>query len=277
MLEQRIVYKLRKMNEPLTQGSIITNCLCDEFTCQKVWGCIITPRCDMSHSKVKTVHYLPIIDFEEWVKQYARPCLIEKWKKHLREKINNTLKNSSLNENVIDSLRLITREDLIRLGEEYIKGEKNISQFMENVEDLYSNNEPTDRFIKYVKSNDVAKHFVSQFVGYSNNHYYLIESWNKNDKSPFKVILLREIRRMKYEMSLRFAEGFMRDSFSDSELLSSDLCVTDEELYIAEADILSPYVEHILQHFSQNFTRIGVTDFSKENIDKINELLLLNL
>ena len=45
----------------IDQGSIINNCIAEDYPHSAVWGCIITPRCDLAHhGKVSTVHYLPI-------------------------------------------------------------------------------------------------------------------------------------------------------------------------------------------------------------------------
>lgn len=274
MVEQRKVYSIRKMKTPLTQGTIISNCLCDEFQCKRVWGCVITPRCDLAHDKVKTVHYLPVINYEEWIRQYARPVLLEQWRKELLGQIKSALKGSRLNDGVIDTLRLLSKEDLLGLGEEFLKS--NIDKFKVNVEDYYSE-VPSKRFKEYVNGEKIISGFLNKFTGYANNHYYIIESWDKQDASPFKVILLREIRRMKYNIAAKISEGFLRENFKDEELTDSDLCISDDEIYISEADILSPYIEHILQHFSNNFTRIGVVDFERQEIEKMKEIMKENL
>lgn len=52
---KRRVYKEQKHHIKLTQGSIITNCVAEGFFNTKIWGVIITPRCDLARGgKVNT-------------------------------------------------------------------------------------------------------------------------------------------------------------------------------------------------------------------------------
>ena len=43
-------------NIGLTQGSVITNCVAEGYSGSKVWGVIITPKCDLAHEGKVSKH-----------------------------------------------------------------------------------------------------------------------------------------------------------------------------------------------------------------------------
>ena len=58
----RQIFNKKTMYNQLTQGSIVNCCTAEEYEGREVWGCIITPRCDLARNmKVPTIHYLSIV------------------------------------------------------------------------------------------------------------------------------------------------------------------------------------------------------------------------
>ena len=57
MSGERKVFKAPIISQ-LTQGSIINGCIAELLPGEEVFGCVITPRCALSHDgKIETVHY----------------------------------------------------------------------------------------------------------------------------------------------------------------------------------------------------------------------------
>lgn len=91
----RQFFKSYRMVRTLTQGSIINNCIADNYAeGLDVYGLIITPRCDLAHEgKVNTVHYLPIVDFDDWLCCDGEAYLLNKWAVKNKYKFEQLCKN----------------------------------------------------------------------------------------------------------------------------------------------------------------------------------------
>lgn len=100
-LRMRQIFEIKKNYSQIDQGSIITGCIAEDYPECEAWGCVITPRCDLAHKgKVSTIHYLPIINIDDWVRNEARNVLKRRWIEGLHKYLNNILnsfKNAHLN------------------------------------------------------------------------------------------------------------------------------------------------------------------------------------
>lgn len=250
----RNIYQNKKGHISLTQGSILTNCITELLPTINVWGCVITPRCDICNKKVSTVHYLPIVTIEDWIINFLRPRLYDNWKNDLVNKINNAINNANGGRNVL-SLGL-QKEDLEKIVHKYIIKPKQLESILKDVNSYFT--EDNDSFYNdYILNENKYKQDIERLVKGEMHDYYLIEDWDQDN--TYKVILLRDIRRISIQYAIAFEKGFFYDSYSTEILRQNDLKYKEEDaLYYIAAEINSPYIEHIMQAFSYNFLRIGV-------------------
>lgn len=259
--DSRIVYTSRKQYG-LTQGSIISGIKHPRYKDCVVWGCVITPRCDMARGiEVPTVHVLPIVDLSSWLECDGRDTIIAKGKKKISNLLHNELPEKTFSKNIfksgfsISELReLIETERCVRCRENALKY---FDAYVDENDDAYKiacENGGKNSTLAELRSDKIAS-------------CYLIESW-KVDDCP-KVILLRDVFHITREIALRYKFGFIEFELNESDLIENNLKQTqdrDFEFQI-ESQIASPIMEHIMQRFAYNFTRIGVEDKPADIID----------
>ena len=81
---------------------------------------------------------------------------------------------------------------------------------------------------------------------------------------------MRDVRKISLNLALKFVNGYRNNNLSEEAYYCNDLFNTEQKLYFKTiTQIVSPYIEHIIQAFSHNFCRIGVENlFDHETIIK---------
>ena len=113
---------------------------------------------------------------------------------------------------------------------------------------------------------------IERLVGNSNSNFYLIEDWRCTSDNPqFKVILLREIKELSMETALNLPDGIIEEEQTDDFFIANALARTGnkEAFYYVDTEITSPFIEHVLQRFANNFSRIGVEDLPKVEVTNL--------
>ena len=263
----RRIYKDRGLSG-ITQGSIISGLEINRYSEYPVWGLVITPRCDLARGiSVETVHILPIVDLEAWYYVEGKQLLIDKHRTKLKEKINKKLPKDLCNGDVFESG--FSNNELKKFFNDITdpKVRETVINWIELLDKddnvLLSNSSKSDSISSLIDNlfNDKEKRF------------YLIEDW-KNPNST-KVILLREILCVSRDIAQKFKAGFTEKEYTATTLKLNNLRTTKEKTltYEIQKEILSPFIEHIMQRFAYNFTRIGVTDRTPSIIDQIKQKL----
>lgn len=259
----RSIYEKGKIGR-LTQGSIITGCIAEDFPNRELFGCIITPRCDLDHEgKISTVHYLPIVPFEDWFIKKAIPEVFTNWKSDLSGNIDNIMKENGFGEK-ITSLGL-EKEDLVKLAESKLKG-KALDGLKKKIEEFYSKH--GDQLFKDYLCQEKGKHVdcLKQLKENKIASCYLLEKWNDACSSDYYVILLRDVRRLSVSTASKISNGVLEQDLSPINPQFDDLFIskTSDGFYYVDSQIQSPFIEHILAAFVYNFNRIGVEDLPSD-------------
>lgn len=266
MSSKRIIYERAKIGV-LTQGSIINGCIAEDFPDEEVYGCVVTPRCALGHDgKVTTVHYVPVVRFDRWFDIVGKPKVKELWKKELRGQINNVFKNENIAENIMDAN--LSLGDMLKLTQN-VK-EKNRVKLVNNINAYYDVDSTCfDIFLK--EGRGCLTSYLKELKENKNSSYYLIESWEESKKNDFFVIMLRDVRRLQKHIASQFRNGVPESEIAPIDLYHNDLFTTTqkEHFYWVEAQLASPFIEHVLQAFVHNFSQIGVEDISGDTTDKL--------
>ena len=267
-LRMRQIFEIKKNYSQIDQGSIITGCIAEDYPECEAWGCVITPRCDLAHEgKVSTIHYLPIINIDDWVRNEARNVLKRRWIEGLHKYLNNKLKEVGVNDGFLDTG--LSDDDILKVAKTLIKKEKAYQEFEEKY--FLYRLQTEENFKKSLLDNQqkgILKTLIKDLVKGNVHSFYFIESWNNSDKYPYKVILLRDVRRIRYDIAMKIAKGLFEEEMLQDEIKFNDLSLSKnkDNLFYINSQIKSPFIEHILQSFSYNFCRVGVEDLDTDNI-----------
>lgn len=246
----RSLYKQIGPNIAIQQGVIINGCIADKSK-ENVAGIIITPRCDIGNGgKVSTIHYLPVIAINDWLKQYILPDALSVEK----EKLAKLLTEQKISSHILDIIK-----------------EQDISQLMLRDQNLQN------KITSYVQARDglnygdSIKSYIKTQLGLliANNHsrYYLIEDWDKQSVNKHYIIILREIKRMTLDFVMMYTNGFQSKLLNENLAKENDVAVVPYSFnYQTLCEVGSPYIEHILQQFSYNFCRIGVEELDRNKV-----------
>lgn len=242
----------------VTQGSIINCCISSNYPNSSVDGIIITPRCDLAHEgKVYYVHYLPIVDFKEWFLNDGKKYLYSRWYLKKKEKFLDMCRRFSL-PNCLD------KKELYEQMASKVVPQNNYKQFIEVLNNYFSASIGGVEFVQHIKGKDAKAQLIKNLLQDNLPAFYLIDNWKK-EESSYKVILLRELRRISFSTAIKIKEGVECTCINKQE----DELQADGELCYVQTQVASPFIEHIMQRFSYNFCRIGVEDrnFSSAEAD----------
>ena len=217
------------------------------------------------------VHYLPIVNFDDFLRKEIIDDLKEEWIKELKSNLGNRMKEKGISPSFLD--RNLSHDDFETLIRANFKKTKEADKFMEDYDKFQS---APDTAIKDVVSDSKGegklKHEIDRLVNNENTNYHLIEDWSDNSREDqsFKVILLREIKEITLECALSLSDGLLETDITPDFLSHNSLSVSADKsnFYYVDSEVASPYIEHILQRFSNNFIRIGVEDLPKTKVSK---------
>ncbi len=254
----RNVYK----NDPVikkvvTQGTIINNCVAEKYHCD-VYGVVVTPRCDLEHSgKVTHVHYLPIVPLDTW---YQIDGLHYLWTRALdrcNRKIGDICKKYGFPMANLKEKQLRTLCDTITEQKDKNSLTSSIDRYFEllniDPQEYRPNVDEKNKLVENLHKGDIPA-------------FMLIEDWEKEDN--YRVILLRDLKRVEYNIAVGMASGIEEKSIVNKWRNDLAYSVNQDTIYNMEAEIISPFIEQLMERFSYNFCRIGVEDMD-ENVEDI--------
>lgn len=259
----RNVYKSEpELDKVVTQGSIINHCVAEKYSCD-IWGVIVTPRCDLAHTgKVTHVHYLPMIPFEEWYKVDGIHYLWTKTLENNRKKIQDFCKEHGFPITNIGEKQLRTLCESVTDQQEKNKFSSCIDSFYKtektNPRDYQPSNKEKDRLIENLCKGEIPA-------------FFLIEDWREEDH--YMVILLRDLKRLEYNIAVGMSSGIEEKTIADTWKNDLAYSISRDQLYKTEAEIVSPYIEQLMERFSYNFCRIGVEDMSENAKDVLGTII----
>lgn len=245
----------------LTQGSIITNCVCSFGDSIDVWGFIITARCDCANeNKVDEIYYIPIVNFGDWFLLYEKDRCINAWKKerqtHLSEKLNK------INKSNIKDYTIFSQSEI----EKMLDGVN--EKIREEIQALYTelSGDCNKNFLTYIKGLKSFKHSkqdIERLTRNEENNFIIIPDWQPLRTGKHKIIMLREIKRLKSNIALSFEDPrFMISDVPNFTQSENDIRINNpNNIYCIDKQMLSPHVEFVMQRFANNFTRIGIDRF----------------
>jgi hypothetical protein len=87
----------------MTQGTIFSGALAEDYVGCAVCGIVITARCDVSHDKVSRYTYLPLVKTCNWLERDGVELSLERATKDLWNTFASHLKTCGLTERLLDT------------------------------------------------------------------------------------------------------------------------------------------------------------------------------
>lgn len=270
------------MDSSLTQGTIITSLRSNQYPDNYCYGIVISARCDLANDKINKIFYLEAIKLEDWIlSKKGFNILVNDVIKKDVTKLENILQRNGLNWETIKNFSIDEFDSVI-------DSEFSIKQQKEN-------NDIKKLFRKYKKYTNASvslcerknllsenRKIVTKIISNISNgqytHFIYIPSDALDFAKNLKNGLIVDLQEVDY-LNLETAKDLINYSI-DSK--SSDLSDEKKEHYnkkfflsekpgysIMLGNIKSPWIEYLMQHFSNVFIRIGINNPSKEDINQL--------
>lgn len=246
-----------------TQGSIFEGLNVNQDTYTN--ALVITARCDIANGKARNILCLPIYKASEWLNNQGQEIVFRRVEGKLENKLKEQLKKLGISFNLLSTYPLSTITKLIdsappKKGCEDIK--QHLNMFM---------SKKCDYSLKFVS--DERKNLSSSLINNTENSIYFLEQIDLDEVLEPYVVDLSEPISIPYTIAAKLLQGIKNRNTDD--VINQYLTIYKKEIsYISILN--SPYIEHILQKFSNFCSRIGTEDIDKELVnilkDKLNEI-----
>ncbi|MFN3239475.1 MAG: hypothetical protein ACE37D_20820 [Pseudomonadales bacterium] len=267
----------RRICEPcpvdtITQGSIFNYASNEDFRSGDDMGMLISARCDIANAKSEKFSYLPVIHLKKYIQFFLVPKLLQEQFKENINTIKNLVQNEGGSRDTVDLYGAVKSIDVL------IKKEKP----RQKAEEILKSNQKIEQIQKkewhQLDSKDYSvipkKKFRQELDSLVNNKVEgvffideVIDFNNLNETLGPVVVLLREVHHMNMAFSELIRKGCDHDELIQTENRSHPIDLAPGRMSYILCNISSPYIELIMQRFSNLYTRIGVKDPSPKLVD----------
>jgi hypothetical protein len=257
---------------PMTQGTIFSCAVAEDYPRCTTHGLIITARCDVANDKVRTYNYIPIVALNDWLHHDGRLILADRLLSETRGKVRGILKDSGFSPSILEteSPRMVLKT-LYEDTDNNPKGAKFRPRFRELC-DRYelacqaaASDAPEGICIQLAEVvPSLRDGLITELATQRLAGYYFLDCLELDGDDNGYVALLREVQAIPRAAAMAVASGL--DAFLFAEmcrtepLLVGRLRIGTDEMAMPIGIVLSPNLEHLMQSFSLLFGRIGIPD-----------------
>lgn len=267
------------MNNHLSQGSIFSSLRSMKYVNQHCFGVIISASCDIANEKIYKIYYLEALPLEDWIISNDGLNMIAK------EKISsliNLLKKYALHWETIKSFSVHDFEQVIR---KELTSSKEINNAIGWFKDYIHYLDPLisfDQRKSIIKANEnIIRKQVENISNGKHSHYvYIPNTAFDNDFQNGLIVDLQEVDYLEIEIAKDLLnceiDTLNTDLNTDRKARYNKKFYIDEEpgYAMVVCNLKSPWIEYLMQHFSNAFTRIGIDNPPKSEIkDMIKKII----
>lgn len=254
----------------LTQGTIFSCGVAEEYEQCQTYGIIITARCDAEHDKVQVYNYLPIVTLRDWLSVDGKTLLAQRLLAETMGGMRSALKENNA------STEILKTEEPRRILETLFSGaEKKLEKLHKKFSKLCDQHELANRALQADPGRqmflDVATTapqlkdtLIRELVHQRLAGFYFFEQLEPHGNNAGYVALLREIRMIPKQVVHYMTDGIDVQRFSEICKLEpraeTSLRVGVDDFAMPIALLSSPYLEHMMQSLALLFGRIGLPD-----------------
>ncbi len=266
----------------LTQGTIISGLRSRKYPGTVCNGIVISARCDLANCKIHNVYYLIAIPVDDWlVSDDGFLTALSTRINNLENTIETKIQNESLD---WESMKGFTPEEfeVVLNAQCPNMKSKNRTELINDFKTYtqYRTSGLPVEVKKEILSNE--KKSVSSFLlgianGQTTHYAFVPESAYRDNKYVDNglVVDLQELDRIDAQ-SIDIVCGYKMDSQNpllsraQIELYNNQFFLCDNPGYaVPDCDIKSPWIEYLMQRFSNSFIRIGVDGPQKADVQNL--------
>jgi len=268
----------------LTQGTIFTCAVAEDYKSVPVLGIIITARCDVAHGKASLYNYIPLVPFEDWLLQDGRRILASKSAAAANSSMNSALTTAGLSPSILHTLPLsaISAELSKSIDKTARLTAKKFDDAVLALNDaklMAEDGVTMDKAKAFIgRQKKIYNSLVLDLLSNSISEYHYLERSTIREDCHGYVSLLREIRFIPASAAEFLLSGIDSTQFTElcvrEPKLRDKLSINTREHYAMPVGLMeSPYIEHIMQRLTHLFSRIGVTDYKPTKLASVRALV----
>lgn len=273
--------------DEFTQGTLFSCAFAQDYLDKDVLGLVITARCDTAQGKANIINYLPVVKLADWILCDGVLLTAKRAFSSAEAGMRQAIRDLGLAESIVDTL---PTEDTRMIVEEASNGK---------------NRKIAERFAYNEQARDEARHFrltqsdcreekqkflqlnikiynsiVEELAKNQIADFHYLDRSQENEECEGYVVLLREVRFVSTILSTHIKDGIDLEKYRSIEP-SNDVYTgltlnSPDHFSMPISCVESPYIEFLMQRFSNLFSRIGVRDIPKEQISRIQSALFEN-
>lgn len=246
----------------LTQGTIFNCAYCATYPNNETLGLVITARCDIANKdKVKFYNFIPAIPYDIWKEKELLPLVHKKVCKSLKKHFLELLRKARFSEGNIETYgferiydiilekKSLTQKDIVRLND------------LKNKIDCIESNSSYVELLKYFRT-EIEK-ILTEIIENKNSDYFFIDNIIGYNSI---LVNLREI----YELDISIAHKIPNGIELDNGGIYTGLNLNNSnKLCSIVGQLKSPFIELLMQRFTNNFIRVGVDNHHLSLLTKI--------
>ncbi|BAL27083.1 hypothetical protein [Azoarcus sp. KH32C] len=268
-----------RMNE-FTQGTIFSCAYAENYKGGKVYGLVITARCDAAQEKTPVFTYVPVVPLAVWLLVDGASIVLDR----VEADISNTLRNYLKDANLSQTLLKTHSEQAIydahfRPHEEERARKSQCDKFRKCIQQIDETRgfkadcSDWGRLKNYLTQNQAKTDAViKELASHRLNGYYLLRNLETySDENGDYVVLLREIHHIPSDVAKLIAGGLPFDVWKEAYSNCGSICpriLNEDDMALPVGKLKSPWIEHLMQNFALLFSRIGVKDNDFDDIKK---------
>lgn len=266
--------------EKITQGSIISYIRSAKYPQIRCYGIVISARCDLANDKVKSIHMLTALSLETWIEEVLFYEIVEEKIKSLLGEMKGCVGEYGLNMEVLKEWGPEKSRTVIQRCSPPEKNLRKMEAQCDKWTDYRKLLMPeADRTAKkkFLQSETkTLKRRLKELQNGKSLKYCFVprKSYVPGGESSVDglVVDLYDIQQIDAAHRKQIENGAYDyvciHSQKERECLNRIFYFDTEEDYVINLyQIQSPWIEYVLQHFANAFTRIGVDNASESEIE----------
>jgi hypothetical protein len=256
---------------PMTQGTIFTCAVAEDYLGCPTRGLVFTARCDIAHDKARVLNYLPIVSLDDWLHRDGRIILAQRLISETLGVMHGVLKDGGYSPAILDTEHPRAILDTLfpngADGKLRQRFDRACGRFELASRCLSSRPSETLSVSLGHEAPKLREALCSELVHNNLGGFYFLRSIEPSGPDLGHVVLLREIQSVPLELALAVADGLSRELYESMcqshPLLHNKLSIAPDDFAYPIGQVLSPHLEHLLQTFAWLFSRIGLPDPDK--------------
>lgn len=263
----------------LTQGSIIADIRSDKYSNVRCKGIVISARCDFAQDKIKQFHYLSAMNIEDWIHEELYYTVISECIKNEKGSIKKCAEKYTLNFNILDEFGFERMKEVLNYN---VQGKelKQVIAHCEKCEQYEKQLRVRDRkekrkILSEKSCKGILVSKINSLICSAYPKFAFVPQKGYMDSKSLVHGLVVDLQDI-HQVDIKFGKGILSNEYDYQTIKDDELkralnkyffFENDDDFIIVEGLLQSPWIEYVLQLFAYSFTRIGVDNASKEEIE----------